>query len=118
MRVVLSQVAITLPNKETFFGAHGLRLYQSHVDKHLDALLDHVFLDHLSFAVIRNLLKDCSGEVCLALRKYCVIKERHALLTNKLQLVIPEVVPVEILEGTVHHLCVDAVVFPHFDQVH
>lgn len=118
MRVILSQVAVTLPNKETFFGAHGLRLYQSHVDKHLDALLYHIFLDRLSFAVIRNLFQDCSCEVCLALRKDCVIEERHALLTHKLQLVIPEVVPVEILKGTVHHLGVDAVVFPHFDQVH
>ena len=118
MWVVLSQVAVTLPNKETFFGAHGLGLYQSHVDKHLDTLLDHVLLDHFSFAVIRNLLQDCSCEVCLAFRKYCVIKERHAFLTNKLQLVIPEVVPIEILKGSVHHLGINAVILPHFDQVH
>ena len=115
MIIVNRQVSVTLPQEDAISCLHGLWLYETHIDENLDALLHHFLIDCVSFAVLSNLIQDGLRNCRLMSLEYFLHKEGHALLANKLQLIVFEVVAIQIFETAIHHLGVDDVRLPAFD---
>ena len=115
--VVDREIPVALPEEDSFARLHWFWLNEAHVYEHLDALLDHFFVDCISSTVFLDLVQNCCSDFNLPLGENSLLEHRHALFAHELQLVVFKVIAIKVLKTTVHHFGVDDVGLPGGDEI-
>ena len=117
MIVVHVQGAVTLPNEESIICTHWLWLDETHVDENKNAFHDDFPVDSTTVALKLNLIENCLRNFFFSVIKDSFLKHGLTLLADQLQLVVLQVIPIEVLKASIHHLRVDDVAVPSLDQI-
>ena len=117
MVVIYVQGTITLPDKESILCTNRLRLDETHVNKNLYALHDDLSIDGTTAALSLDLVENCLSDPFFSVIKNRFLEHGLTLLADELKLVVLQVIPIQVLKTSIHHLRVNNVALPSLDQI-
>ena len=80
----------------------------------MDCTFNGLTVDRVAIPLNCDLLQNCLAEGRLNLDENDLLEKIHAFSTNLRQIIVRQKVPVQVVEASVHHLCVNIEIVPDF----